>query len=96
MTPETMAETALPAVPLTVEGASVLHQIMRFRRAAWRSASPAERAEAIEEATRTLAAMEQPGEGRAAAQFAASPRAAAAATSQIEEETRRAAGPRET
>jgi chlorite dismutase len=69
MTPETMAETVLPAVPLTVEGASVLHQIMRFRRAAWRSASPTERAEALEEATETLAAMEQPGEGRHSAVY---------------------------
>ena len=37
MTPETLVETALPPVPLTVEGASVLHQMMRFRWRAWRA-----------------------------------------------------------
>jgi hypothetical protein len=29
------ASTEIPAVPLTTEGYSVLHQMMRFRRAAW-------------------------------------------------------------
>ena len=28
----------IPAVPLTVEGYSVLHQMMRFRWGAWRAA----------------------------------------------------------
>ena len=30
-------DTETPAVPLTLEGASVLHQMMRFRRPAWRA-----------------------------------------------------------
>ena len=48
-----------PAVPLTLEGASVLHQMMRFRRPAWRALSPESRAEILEEATRALAAWVQ-------------------------------------
>jgi hydrogen peroxide-dependent heme synthase len=57
MTPETLAVTDLPAVPLTVEGASVLHQMMRFRRPAWRALSPQARAEAVEEAAGALGRM---------------------------------------
>ena len=57
MTPETLVETSLPAVPLTVEGASVLHQMMRFRWPAWRAVAPEARAEIVEEAARVLASM---------------------------------------
>ena len=64
MTPETLAETTLPAVPLTVEGASVLHQMMRFRWPAWRALSVAARSEILEEAAAALAAMEKPADGR--------------------------------
>ena len=64
MTPETLADTALPAVPLTVEGASVLHQMMRFRWPAWRALPAPDRAEILEEASRRLAAMESPADGR--------------------------------
>jgi hydrogen peroxide-dependent heme synthase len=69
MTPETLAETALPAVPLTVEGASVLHQMMRFRRPAWRSLSPASRAELLGEASAALEAMERTQDGRQSAVY---------------------------
>jgi len=62
MTPETVAETALPAVPLTVEGASVLHQMMRFRWTAWRELTAASRAEIITEATSALESMQVPGD----------------------------------
>ena len=62
MTPEPLAETALPAVPLTVEGASVLHQMMRFRWSTWRTLSPGERAAVLQEAAGALAAMERPTE----------------------------------
>jgi hydrogen peroxide-dependent heme synthase len=51
--------STLPAVPLTLEGASVLHQMMRFRWPAWRALSPARRDEILEEAAATLSAMEQ-------------------------------------
>jgi len=69
MIPDTLAETALPPVPLTVEGASVLHQMMRFRRTAWRALSDAARARIVDEATRTLAALEKPADGRQSAVF---------------------------
>ena len=69
MTPEAIPETPLPAVPLTLEGASVLHQMMRFRWSAWRSLAGAERAAIVEEAADSLAAMEQPSGGRQSAAF---------------------------
>ena len=59
MTPEPLTGTALPAVPLTVEGASVLHQMMRFRFAQWRALSPTDRAGVWDEAATALAAMER-------------------------------------
>ncbi len=67
MTPETLTETALPAVPLTVEGASVLHQMMRFRWPAWRALSREDRAGILEEAAAALGAWERPHEGRQSA-----------------------------
>jgi chlorite dismutase len=63
MTPET------PAVPLTVEGASVLHQMMRFRRPAWRALCGESRGEILEEAARALAAWERPDGGRQSAVY---------------------------
>jgi hydrogen peroxide-dependent heme synthase len=69
MTPETVAETALPAVPLTVEGASVLHQMMRFRWPAWRALSSAAQAEVLSESSAALAGMEQPRDGRQSAMY---------------------------
>jgi peroxiredoxin len=49
----------LPAVPLTLEGASVLHQMLKVRWAAWRALDPASRAWILEEASATLAALEE-------------------------------------
>jgi peroxiredoxin len=49
----------IPPVPLTIEGYSVLHQMMRVRWAAWRQLSSAERAGAIDEAAGVLGRMEQ-------------------------------------
>src|ERR1039457_3624058 len=69
MTPDTLAAAAMPPVPLSVEGASVLHQMMRFRRPAWRSLSPAARQEILHEASSALAALERPAEGRQSALF---------------------------
>ncbi len=57
MTPDTLAEIALPPVPLTVEGASVLHQMMRFKWPAWRALSDAQRAEIAGEAAAALGSM---------------------------------------
>jgi len=69
MTPSILTEVALPAVPLTVEGASVLHQMMRFRRAAWRALSAEDRALVLAEASAVLEAMEKPSDGRQSAVF---------------------------
>ena len=69
MTPETLAETALPPVPLTVEGASVLHQMMRFRRSAWRALSAAAQSEILAEASAALEVMERPANGRQSALY---------------------------
>ncbi len=57
MTPWTTAESAFPAVPLTIEGASVLHQMMRFRWPAWRALSGDLRSEILSEAGCTLGGM---------------------------------------
>jgi chlorite dismutase len=69
MTPQTLAETALPPVPLTVEGASVLHQMVRVRWAAWRALPPAERHQIASEAVARLGAMETPSGGRQSAVY---------------------------
>jgi len=69
MTPETLAETALPPVPLTVEGASVLHQMMRVRWAAWRTLPSAERRQIVSEAVAGLAPIAEPAEGRQSAVY---------------------------
>ena len=60
---------AMPAVPLTVEGASVLHQMMRFRRPAWRALSAESRGEILEEATRALTVWERFDGGRQSAVY---------------------------
>jgi hydrogen peroxide-dependent heme synthase len=55
-----MAEN-LPPVPLTLEGASILHQMLRLRRPAWRALSGAERETIAAEAAQSLAASEKAG-----------------------------------
>ena len=69
MTPQTLPATAMPPVPLSVEGASVLHQMMRFRRTEWRLLSDAARAAIVDEAATAFAALERPSEGRQSAMF---------------------------
>jgi peroxiredoxin len=69
MIPEMPAEIALPEVPLTVEGASVLHQMMRFRWPAWRALSADSRASILAQATQALSAQEKPDGGRQSAVF---------------------------
>src|SRR3954464_7350542 len=46
-------------VPLTLDGASVLHQMFRVRWQAWKSLSEDRRRDVLDEATRTLTGMEQ-------------------------------------
>src|SRR5579872_684122 len=60
-------ETAsLPEVPLTIEGYSVLHQMMKFRWAAWRPLTQPQKQEIIGEASSVLAGMEQSQNGESA------------------------------
>ena len=63
--PQTSA-AAMPAVPLTLEGYSVLHQMFRFRWAAWRSLDATEKIDIVREAGSQLAAMEQNSAGGSA------------------------------
>jgi chlorite dismutase len=56
--------TEIPPVPLTIEGYSVLHQMMRFRWPAWRQLGPAEKTEIVDEAGSVLAKMEANGSGQ--------------------------------
>jgi peroxiredoxin len=62
--PEVTAE--VPAVPLTTEGYSVLHQMMRFRRGAWRALTEAERSAIAKEASDALSAIEKKSGGQSA------------------------------
>jgi peroxiredoxin len=55
----TMVSTEIPPVPLTIEGYSVLHQMMRFRWSAWRLLRPSQKAKIVHEASGQLAKMEQ-------------------------------------
>jgi chlorite dismutase len=61
--PET---TSTPEVPLTIEGYSVLHQMMKVRWTAWRQLSESQRREAVVEASDLLSAMEQNSSGQSA------------------------------
>lgn len=56
----------LPAVPLTIEGASVLHQMFRFRRAEWRKLSDSQKNEISAEAAAVLSKMEETPDGQSA------------------------------
>ena len=49
----------VPPVPLTIEGAAVLHQMMRVRWAPWRAVPGNDRAAILDEAASTLAAIEK-------------------------------------
>ena len=60
------ASAEIPAVPLTIEGYSVLHQMMRFRWAEWRALRPAHKAEIAEEASQVLSQWEQSSSGQSA------------------------------
>ncbi|MCI0355075.1 MAG: heme-dependent peroxidase [Acidobacteria bacterium] len=53
------AQGELPAVPLTVEGLSVLHQMLRFRWGAWRALATSERAAISAEAADAFAGLER-------------------------------------
>jgi peroxiredoxin len=65
--PPDVAVENLPGVPLTLEGASVLHQMMRVRWTAWKAIPVAQRSEIVREATDALAEMERNPSGQSAA-----------------------------
>ena len=56
-----MSTTPLPAVPLTLEGASVLHQMMRFRWPAWKALDGSEQDDILRETAAQLESMSQTG-----------------------------------
>jgi chlorite dismutase len=56
----------IPQVPLTLEGASVLHQMFRFRWAGWKALTGAERSAIAAEAAAVLESMENHDPGQSA------------------------------
>jgi hydrogen peroxide-dependent heme synthase len=64
--PRPKVSTEIPAVPLTTEGYGVLHQMMRFRRSAWRALPDDERSAIAKEAASVLGAMEKNDSGQSA------------------------------
>jgi peroxiredoxin len=68
-TPPIRTQTAaaqIPEVPLTTEGYSVLHQMMRFRWTAWRSLPDATQSAIAQEAASVLGGMEKGSAGQSA------------------------------
>src|SRR6476620_12358013 len=71
MATTTKAEMKIPssdlhAVPLTIEGSSVLHQMFRIRWAVWRKLAPAQQHEIAAEASAALLKMENDVTGQTA------------------------------
>jgi peroxiredoxin len=64
--PETSVEQ-LPPVPLTLEGAAVLHQMFKIRWPAWKALDPIRKAEIVAEAAAALGEMERNTAGQSAA-----------------------------
>jgi hydrogen peroxide-dependent heme synthase len=60
------ASAEIPAMPLTIEGYSVLHQMMRFRWSAWRPLRAAHKKAIVDEAAKLLSKMEQSTSGQSA------------------------------
>ena len=56
-------KSGFPAVPLTLEGSSVLHQFFRFDWKAWRALLAGERAQIAAEAVETLSKLERESPG---------------------------------
>ncbi len=55
---------SIPEVPLTIEGYSVLHQMIKVRWSEWRKLNGSEKREVVDEATAILSAMEQNQKGQ--------------------------------
>jgi hydrogen peroxide-dependent heme synthase len=56
-----VAQRNLPALPLTIEGSAVLHQMMRFRWPAWRKLSEQERTGITQQAAALIEPLEREG-----------------------------------
>jgi peroxiredoxin len=59
-------QAGYPGVPLTIEGASILHQMFRLRRSGWNALTPDRRDQVVEEAVETMTMMEQSESGQTA------------------------------
>ncbi len=68
--PRPQAATEVPAVPLTTEGYSVLHQMMRLRWSAWRALPASEKSAIAKEGSAALVAMEKSDEKNSTGQSA--------------------------
>jgi chlorite dismutase len=64
--PRSETSNDIPAVPLTVEGYSVLHQMMRVRWPEWRNLRSAQKTEIVHEAVGVIGKMEQGSVGQSA------------------------------
>ena len=62
---EHQVSSQIPTVPLTLEGSSVLHQMLRFDWSRWRSLSLGERNRVTDEASAVLLKFESGGDGAA-------------------------------
>jgi hydrogen peroxide-dependent heme synthase len=60
------AQTQLPALPLTIEGTSVLHTMLHFRWTEWRKLGEPARAELVKEASLALEQMTHNTDGQSA------------------------------
>jgi len=60
--PVPAALKSLPALPLTIEGSSVLHQMMRLRWSDWRRLSAQDKQEIVRQAADALEPLEKAGE----------------------------------
>src|SRR5580698_9664667 len=61
MEAQTLSAVRLPEVPLTLEGASLLHQMLRVRWAAWRALPASDRESILKEASGAIAELEKEG-----------------------------------
>ncbi len=59
---EVQVATDLPAVPLTLEGSSVLHQMFRFRWAEWRKVGESRQSAIVRDAIQVLSPAEEAGQ----------------------------------
>src|SRR5947208_2329707 len=64
--PKPQTTPQIPAVPLTLEGSSVLHQMLRFDWASWRATEKGERNRLLTEAERVFSELEHRTAGASA------------------------------